>query len=154
MLRRIGLLLILGLLWASPRAHAQREPGSVTLGAQIGWTSGLTVKLYRSNRVAYDALLTADGDDFARLAFFRAWERPLPDSSLHVYYGPGLAIGGRNLNTRVLPELSLAGKLGLNFYAERFEVFLHVTPTLRFGPPLRPDLGGGVGLRYDLHQPE
>lgn len=150
---RIGLFLILGVLSTVPDAYAQREPGSLTVGLQVGWTSGLTAKLYRSNRTAYSALLTADGDDFARLSLFRLWERPLPDSPLHVYYGPGVALGGRNLNTRLLPEVSLSGKVGVNFYAERFEVFLHAAPTLRFGPPVRPRLWGGVGLRYDFHRP-
>lgn len=150
---RIGTIVVLGILGLCPDAYAQREPGSVTLGLQVGWTNGVTAKLYQNNRDAYTALLTADGDDFARLSLFRLWERPLPESQLHLYYGPGAAIGGRNLNTRVLPELSLSGKLGLNFYAGRFEVFLHATPTLRFGPPARPALWGGVGLRYDLHRP-
>ncbi len=151
--RCIGIVVLLSVLGSVSEAHAQREPGSLTVGLQVGRTNGGTAKLYQSSRDAYSALLTANGDDFARLALFRLWERPLPDSPLHVYYGPGAAIGGRNLDGRVLPEVSLSGKGGFNFYAERFEVFLHVTPTIRFGPSIRPQLGGGVGLRYDFHQP-
>lgn len=145
--------MVVGALCLEPEVYAQRAPGAVTLGMQVGWSGGLTVKLYQNDQIAYDALLTADGDDFARLSLFRIWERSLPKSSVHVYYGPGAAVGGRNLDTRVLPEVSVSGKLGVNFYAERFEVFLHATPTLRLGPPPRPRLWGGVGLRYNLGRP-
>lgn len=139
---------VAGLL-SSP-AQAQREPGSFTVGAQVGRTGGLSLKLYASPPRAYQALLTFDGDDFARLALVQLWERPLPDSLVHIYYGPGLRLGGRELKTGPTTVLDLLGAVGLNFYAERFEVFLHVTPTLRLQPGLQPRLGGGVGLRYDL----
>ena len=143
-----GLLLLVALL--GPLASAQRTPDSWTLGPQVGRPGGLTVKHYREAPIAYDALLTVDGDDFVRGAAYRLWERPLPDSLVYVYYGPGLSVTGRELDTDPDYSLGLGGKLGLNFYAERFEVFLHVTPILRFRPRPAPRLGAGVGLRYSL----
>lgn len=151
-----GMLLGLTLLYSllAPPGYAQREAGSLTVGAQVGRPSGLTLKLYRGDGIAYEALLTVDGDDFARLSLFRLWERPLPDSLMHVYYGAGALLGGRDLDTGTIPEVGLGTRLGLNFYAHRFEVFLHVTPTLRFNRTLTPVIGGGVGLRYDLFRPD
>lgn len=140
---------LLATLFCLP-VQAQREPGSLTVGAQVGRTGGLSLKLYASPPYTYQALLTFDGDDFARMALFRMWERPLPNSPVHVYYGPGLRLGGRDLTSGPSTVMDVLGAVGLNFYAERFEVFLHVTPTLRLQPDLTPHLGGGVGLRYDL----
>ena len=133
-----------------PRADAQRAPGAWTLGPQVGQPGGLSAKFYRATPIAYDALLTVDGDDFVRGAAYRVWERPLPDSLVYVYYGPGLSVTGRRLDTDPAFEVGLGGRLGLNFYAERFEVFLHVTPLLRLSPRPDPRLGAGVGLRYSL----
>lgn len=145
-------LLVLVGLWA-PLAHAQRDVGSWTLGPQVGRPGGLTAKLYRPPPIAYDAMLTVDGDDFVRGAAHRLWERPLPDSLVYVYYGPGLQGTVRRLDADPTLTGGITGKLGLNFYAERFEVFLHVTPALRLVPEPVPRLGAGVGLRYDLRRP-
>jgi len=143
-----GLLLLAALL--PPLASAQRAPASWTIGPQVGRPGGLTVKHYRASPIAYDALLTVDGDDFVRGAAHRVWERPLPDSLVYVYYGPGLSVTGRELDLDPTYRVGVGGKLGLNFYAERFEVFLHVTPILRLHPRPVPRLGAGVGLRYSL----
>jgi hypothetical protein len=154
-LLRIGRLLAVGALLGlfAPAAHAQRDLGSWTLGPQVGRPGGLTAKHYRSAPVAYDVTLTVDGDDFVRLSAHRLWEWPLPDSLVYVYYGPGLLGIGRRLDTDPALSAGPAGKLGLNFYAERFEVFLHVAPALHFEPQPAPRLSVGVGLRYDLQQP-
>jgi hypothetical protein len=152
---RLGGLLVLGALLGllATSAHAQRDLGSWTLGPQVGRPGGLTTKHYRSAPIAYDATLTVDGDDFVRLSGYRLWERPLPDSLVYVYYGPGLLGVGRRLDTDPSLSVGVAGKLGLNFYAERFEVFLHVSPALHVAPEPAPRLGLGVGLRYDLRRP-
>jgi len=149
----VGLLLIaLGELPGRP-VFAQREPGSATVGVQVGQPGGLTAKLYRHSPIAYEAVLTGDGDDFLRLYLHRLWERPLLDPPVHVYFGPGLFVGGRQPAPGPRLDLGVATTLGLNFYADRFEVFLHTLPALRLHPTLAPTLGGSVGLRYDLHQP-
>lgn len=147
----VGLLVLVGVL--VPPAHAQRGSGSVNLGFQVGQPGGVTLKLYRNEQIAYDGLFTIDGDDFARVSVHRVWERPLPDSLMYLYYGPGMFIGGQNLDVDPTLEIGLRAKLGLNFYADRFEVFLHVAPGLHVRPDLDPHIAAGVGLRYDLHQP-
>ncbi|PQJ35524.1 hypothetical protein BSZ35_13735 [Salinibacter sp. 10B] len=136
------------------KSHAQREPGSVTIGFEIGHLGGATAKLYRPDGVSYSTLLTTDGDDFAALYLHRLWERPVSDSLVHIYYGPGLYGRGQQLDVTPTVETGVSGQIGLNFYNERFEVFLHATPILRLHPSLTPRLAGSVGLRYDLFQPD
>jgi len=150
----VGAMVVLGIALLEPvPTYAQREPGSLTVGAQAGRTSGLTVKLYRRPDTAYEALLTFDGDDFIQLGLFRLRERPVPDSLVHAFYGPGVFVGERGPTTGPTPEFAVGGKVGINFYAERFEVFVHVTPATRVYPNFAPVIGGGFGLRYDLYQP-
>jgi len=143
------LLCSVGVLLLSPSAAAQRAPGTFNLGMQVGQPSGMTGKLYRSAPTAYAGLFTTDADESAALYLYRLRERPLPDSLMHLYVGPGLLFGAHALDTPTPnPDLGLSLQAGLNFYADRFEVFLHVTPILRFLPKIRPGLGGSVGLRY------
>jgi len=144
---------IVELLAGVGTAGAQRTRGTFTIGPQVGQPAGLTGKLYRSSRTAYAGLLTTDGDDFARLSLHRLRERPLPDSLLHLYLGPGLLVGGRQLDDAPVLQVGASVQVGLNFYAERFEVFVLTTPTVRFLPDVTPTLGGSVGLRYTFGWP-
>lgn len=135
-------------------ALAQRTSGTFNLGPQVGQPAGLTVKVYRSPGTAYSGLFTTDGDDFASLHLHRLHERPLPDSLVYLYYGPGLFLGGKSLDEDLpVAILGVSAQMGLNFYADRFEVFVHATPKIELRPDLRLGLGGSVGLRYVLWQP-
>jgi hypothetical protein len=154
--RRIGLrppltalllVAIAGLLLPGA-AWAQREAGTVGTGFQVGSPGGLSLKWYRSAPIAYDAVVSTDGDDFAVAHVHRLWEQPLPNSPLHLFVGPGLMSGAEKLDAPLRLRLGVSGEVGFNFYAERFEVFLHVTPTLRFLPDRDARLDGIVGLRY------
>lgn len=146
-LTSVLLVAVAGLLFSLP-ARAQRGAGALGTGFQVGNPGGLTLKWYRTDPVAYDAVISTDGDDFAVAHVHRLWERPLPDSPLHLYVGPGLVAGAEGLYNSPRLRLGLSAEGGLNFYAERFEVFLHVTPTLRFLPDTDLRLDGMVGLRY------
>lgn len=143
-----GLLAILVVLLLPPSALAQRDPGSMGAGIQVGDPGGLTLKWYRSDPIAYDAVISTDGDDFVVAHAHRLWEQPLPDSTLHFHVGPGVLAGAEKLNAPLQLRFGASAEAGLNFYAERFEVFLHVTPTLRFLPDRDVRFDGIVGLRY------
>jgi hypothetical protein len=151
-------LLAAMLFAAVPVAVAQKEdapataraarPGPASVGAQVGRPGGLAVRLYRSDRVAYDAVFTTDLDERVLLSLHRVWEWPLPESSLIAFAGPGLLLGTDAIAQRSQAAAYGSVSAGLHFYAERFDVFLHVTPRLRFLPDVDAQLGGGVGLRY------
>lgn len=118
------------------------------VGFQVGRPGGAVVKVYQSGVIAYDGVLTTDADEFVASRVHRLWESPIPDSPLHFYLGPGGLLGAEQLDRSPQLRLGLSTEAGLNFYAERFEVFLHVTPTLRFFPDTETYLDGNVGLRY------
>ena len=147
-----ALLVVVGLLRPSP-VLAQRQPGAAGIGFQVGGPGGLALKLYRPDPIAYDAVISTDGEDFIVGHFHRLWEIRLPSSPLHLYFGPGLMMGPERVARSPDLRLGLSTEAGLNFYAERFEVFLHVTPPLRFLPSTRVTLDGNVGLRYYLRRP-
>lgn len=155
----LGVTLVASLVFC-PASRAQRSPGNVTTGLQVGSPGGATVKVYRDGHTAYSGLFTTDGDDFTTLFVHRVQERPLPDSLLHGFIGPGGFVGVRYLPDAPVPEIGISALVGLNFYSERFEVFLNLTPTLRLFPKsdgariftLRPNIGGSVGLRYHLRR--
>jgi len=140
--------LTLGLLLSTVPAVAQRASGDIGGGLQVGRPGGVTAKLYRSAPAAYDFSVATDGDDYIALYAYRLWEHPLPQSPLHLYIGPGVLLSGTELQSTPAPELGLSVKNGLNFYADHFEVFLHVQPTLSVTPEVVPTLGWSVGLRY------
>ncbi len=150
----LALMLVLALLiaTASP-AVAQRQPGALGAGFQVGRPGGLALKWYRSSPVAYDGIVSTDGDDFVVGHVHRLWERPLPGSPLHLFAGPGVVVGPFRLAQSPRLRLGLSGEVGLNFYAERFEVFLHVTPVLRFLPSTQASIDANAGLRYYLRSP-
>ena len=134
-------------------AFAQRQPGALGAGLQVGRPGGLAVKWYRSSPAAYDGVFSTDGEDFVVGHVHRLWERPIPDSPLHLFAGPGVLIGPSRLARSPRLRLGLSGEAGLNFYAERFEVFLHVTPALRFLPSTHIAINANAGLRYYLRFP-
>lgn len=134
-------------------ARGQRTPGSLGVGLQVGRPGGPAIKWYRPGPIAYDGVITTDLEDFLVGYVHRVWEPPVPNSPLHLYLGPGLMVGAERLAQSPQLRLGVSAEAGLNFYAERFEVFLHVTPTLRFFPNTGVFLDGNVGLRYYLRFP-
>lgn len=129
-------------------ADAQYRRGNVGLGGQIGEPSGLTLKVYQRPGFAYDFLAAWDLEDFFFLNVHGLYERPLQDSPLRYYFGPGVLLGiqDREDDDEVTAGISFA--LGLNFFIEQFEVYLQVTPRLEVIPETKGDFGGGVGLRF------
>ena len=145
------LLLCVGLAVPIVRAQpsqAQRSAGRIGVGAQAGRPSGLTVKLYRHAQLAYDLALVSDLRDSAFVEVYRTYERPLPDSPLHLLVGPGLFAGLDEAPRTTEATLGIGGALGLNFFRERFEVFIRATPRMHLYPATRAQIGGGVGARY------
>jgi len=140
------------IFYLPPSVHAQAPAGSVGLGGQIGDPSGLTLKLYQRSGLAYDLLAAWDLDDFFFLNGHVLYEKPVPDSPLRYYLGPGVVLGLRHSPRSESDDvvIGISGQFGLNFFVEQFEVFLQLTPRLDLLPGTKADVGGGVGLRYYL----
>lgn len=142
-----GLLLCFSCL-APEAANAQSRRGDVGLGGQVGEPSGLTLKAYQRPGFAYDFLAAWDLDNFFFLNVHGLYERPLQDSPLRYYYGPGVLLGVRDGRDGDDLTLGLSASFGLNFFIEQFEVYLQLTPRLHLVPETDGAIGGGVGLRY------
>ncbi len=153
-LPRLGPFLLsslLGVLAAGGLAElalAQRSDGAAGLGAQAGRPSGLAAKLYRSPQLGYDLLVASDLHESFFVHAHRLHERPVPNSPLHAFVGPGLFADRDAARTRNRTTFGISGTFGLNFFKGPFEVFFQATPRLRLYPNTRGRLGGGVGLRY------
>lgn len=141
------------------REYPQHGPVSpVGIGGQVGDPSGLTLKIYRRgargqgpfrSAQAFSFLAAWDLEDFFFLNAHALYERPIPDSPLNYYVGPGLVIGIDDRPRRNADfVLGISGDFGLNFFTEHFEVFLELTPWIKVIPDTEGSLGGGIGLRY------
>jgi len=109
----------------------------------------VTLKLYQNPGFAYDFLAAWDFDRHFYLNVHGLYERPIPDSPLRYFIGPGGYIGIRSHPRRDNDvTLGVSAAFGVNFFVERFEVYLQVTPRLDLTPATQGDFGGGVGLRY------
>ncbi len=125
-------------------ASAQRYP--LSIGAQVGSPTALTVRFPARTAVSWTGVLAFD-DGGVYVGVNRQYEYPLTESPLHYYAAPGGYLGSAKND-----DLGLGATLplGINFYQERFEVFLQLVPTLRLLPETRFDVGGAVGVRYAL----
>lgn len=148
----LALLLAAGLTLA-PRgtAHAQTSDMTFGVGGQIGDPSGLSFKFYQAPNLSYDLLLAFDlDDDYTFLSGHRLWELTLDEAPARFHYGPGAFIGLDDRERRDGSDavVGISFRAGINFFIDRFEVFLNLTPRLRVIPATEGELGGGGGLRY------
>lgn len=130
--------------------HAQRAPGSIGVGAQAGQPGGFTVKTYGAEPWAGVFSLGTNLRDQTVAHVHLLRERPLPESSLWMFWGPSLFLGLRSLDARSRVVTGAGARIGLNYYTERIEVYLHASPRAEALPELDLVIGGSVGLRYYL----
>ena len=147
----LGLMLAAVVLGLRPEAApAQTRYSSIGFGAQMGAPTGVTLRLYERAPYIYDFLAAWDLDDSFFLNVHGLRERPIRDSQLNFYYGPGGLFGIERRGNDLDVVLGASANVGLNYFVERFEVFLQLTPRLILLERTTADLGGGVGLRYYL----
>lgn len=144
----LGLVLLIGAACA-PQASAQRTPGSIGIGGQLGDPSGVTLKFYNGRGPSWDFLAAWDSDDFFFLNVHALYERHLgrrPD--LHFFYGPGGFVGFRDRGEEDDVEAGISGSFGVGFLIEQFEIYGQLTPRLSVVPDTDGDLGAGLGVRF------
>lgn len=144
----IALILASGLGWPST-SEAQRAPGDVGIGGQVGNPSGLSIKVYRPGFPSYDILAAWDLDRFYFVNVHGLYEHHLGNSErVHVFFGPGGFVGVDDRPGDDEVDAGLSGRLGLNVLAGQFEIYVQATPRLTVIPDTEGDVGGGVGIRY------
>lgn len=125
-------------------AQAQRSP--LAIGAQIGSPTALTVRFPARAAASWTGTL-AFHKGGATLGLNRQYEYPFTESPLHYYVAPGGYLGSNGDD-----DLAVGATLplGVNFYQDRFEVFLQLIPTLAVLPNTDFDVGAAVGVRFAL----
>lgn len=144
------LIILVGLVTAQD-AEAQRAPGSVGVGLQLGEPSGLSVKVYNPQSVSYDFLAAYDLNEFFYVNGHGTYEAHLGSSSnAHAFFGPGAFLGVRDNEGDADDdvEAGLSATAGLSYVISRVELYARVTPRLALTPATEGDLGGGFGIRY------
>ena len=144
-----ALLIISAFLLLDQPASAQRAPGDIGLGLEIGEPSGITLFVYSPPGPSWDFLAAWDIDDFFFLNLHAVFERHLgARNDLHFFFGPGGFIGVRDRGDDDDVVIGISGTFGLGFLIERFEIYGRVTPRLSVVPDTDGDVGAGVGFRY------
>ena len=145
-----SLLIVLTLLLApiGNEATAQRAKGAFGIGAQAGTPTGLTLKYYARSDMGLVFLGSWSLDRFLLFSIHTTYEYPIPDSPLRFFIGPGLDIGREGDEDNSDIRYGITVMPGLNFFTEKFEVFLQALPGIKFNKSSEFTLGGSVGLRY------
>ena len=157
-LNRLPCLMILTLalfFFNAKTVWAQPSGGNFGLGIQLGQPSGLSLKIYNPGRMSPDILLAWDLNDFFFVNVHGIWEKPI-SNNFNFFYGPGLFLGFREHHNNKLFDdddelnLGVSGTIGLNYYVDRFEIYLRLTPRLLVIDRTDGDVGGGLGFRFYL----
>ncbi len=147
--RSTALVLLAAFMCVTESATAQRSPGNVGIGLQVGDPSGVTLQFYDPG-MSWDFLAAWDVDDFFFLNVHGLFARHLGQrQNLHFFYGPGGFVGFRDRpgdDDDVV--VGISGTFGLGVLIERFEIYARVTPRLSVIPGTDGDVGAGLGVRY------
>lgn len=133
---------------------AQREAGSVGVGAQFGKPTGLTVKVYNPNSMSVDILAAWDLEDFFFVNVHGIYEIHLGDSErAHFLIGPGAFAGIRDTGNGEAGTgddfaAGISASAGLGFVFGIVEVYGQVTPRLELIDATDGTVGGGIGVRF------
>lgn len=154
-MRRVGfgLLVLAGLtVGLAVPAQAQRPPSNISVGAQIGAPTGVSVGIYGSRAFAYDVLAAWDLDDFFYLNVHGIYDRAIADPpGTALFYGPGVFLGLRDRKPNDDEvALGVSGTFGLRYRYERLEFYARLTPRLALLEETDVDIGGGLGIRFFL----
>lgn len=152
-LRTTFLLAAVILAGVAAEAQAQARYSGTGVGFQVGAPTGFSLRLYDRTPPAgdfYDILAAWDLEDSFFINVHGLRERRIRASLLNYFYGPGVLFGfdERGGDTEVVIGVSF--DVGLNYFVERFEIFMQLTPRFTLLERTTFDFGGGVGLRYYL----
>jgi len=153
--RRLLTLAAICVVISHASAYSQPFTKKAGIGGMVGRTNGFTFKMYLAQNDLFDRIdgikaldiaLTWNFDDYLLWSGHIQTERPIPDSPLHFFVGPGFAMGFDKSELFWGPSMNI----GVFFNRKRFEVFLQLTPRILILPNTSGDLGSAVGLRYFL----
>lgn len=132
-----------------------QQKGDVTLGAQFGRPIGLSMKYFNPSVVSVEFLAAWDLNDFFFFNAHGVFEMDVGGAdALNFFYGPGLfwsikdETNRRTINTEFSAGVSATA--GLNYWLNRFELYIRITPRVSIMKATEGNVGGGFGVRYLL----
>lgn len=145
-------LLAAGLFFSFSNIAFAQRPDGVGIGIQLGRPSGLSLNLPTNGRASIDLLAAWDLDDFFFLNGHALFQQSIgSDPQLGLFYGPGAFIGVRDRGRWEFSDevyAGISGTIGLNYFIDRFEIYLRATLRLQLIDETDGGAGGGLGLRY------
>lgn len=148
------LFIITGLLIFTPdkaQAQANGEGGNLGLGVMLGEPTGISAKIWNSNRNAWDfgAAWSFGRNDAIHLHgdyLLHSWIDDVEEGDLAFYYG----IGGRLALSDPDARAGIRVPLGLNYIIpnSQLDIFVEAVPILNLAPETDFDGNGALGIRY------
>lgn len=137
--------------------YTQPSSGKFGVGIEFGEPSGLSLRIYQPRQMSVDILLAWDFNDFFYANIHGTWEKPISGSGdFNFFYGPGIFLGLREKSNHSFFDgneelkLGISGTAGINYYIDRGEIYLRITPRLLLIDRTASDLVGGLGFRFYL----
>ena len=156
-MKRQWLFLYLPLLLFSTYAlnGFSQQTGDVTLGLQIGRPTGISLKYFNPSQASVDVVAAWDLDEFFFLNAHGIFEMDVGGAdALNFFYGPGAFFSIEdNTNRRSINQdlsIGISATAGLNYWLNRFELYIRLTPRLSLIKATEANVGGGFGIRYLL----
>jgi len=166
------LAVILALCTYCPAQAQRADPGStaaliepastaasglprIGIGGLVGRTSGLTVRVVLTDESrrsgpfeerAVDVNASFNLDGYLHVTAHVTAERPVEDSPLTFYIGPGWLAGSDNGQA----FFGASGNIGVYFTMDRYQIIMQLMPGIRFMPDVNGETGAAVGLRIQL----
>jgi hypothetical protein len=125
--------------------------GKFGLGLILGEPTGLSLKAWQSDYIAYDAAFAwsfgENGNVHIHVDYLLHNYKIIRTANSYtpIYYG----IGGR-IQTKDETALGVRIPVGINFRSRRIpiDIFIEIVPALNIIPSTEFDLEGGIGARY------
>jgi len=127
----------------------------IGIGGLVGRTSGLTVRVVLTDESrrsgpfeerAVDVNASFNLDGYLHVTAHVTAERPVEDSPLTFYIGPGWLAGSDNGQA----FFGASGNIGVYFTMDRYQIIMQLMPGIRFMPDVNGETGAAVGLRIQL----
>ncbi len=146
-----GLIVVIALLLVSLTSTGTAQQRGFGLGAILGEPTGLSAKLWTSERTAFDAGLAysfrSNGHIHLHADYLWHFSRVVPGPERFV---PFIGIGGRLSGGKKSGVLGVRFVGGLGWYPRDspLEVFVEVAPILDVIPATEFNANGGLGIRF------
>lgn len=133
---------------AAPNAQAE---GNLGLGVIAGEPTGFSMKLWTSNRTAFDGAIAWSFDEAMHVHGDYLWhfyDRVSVDEGyLPLYVGVGARA---QIHDAGDDEIGLRIPVGMSYLFEDapIDLFAEVAPVMNFAPDTNLEAEGGIGLRY------